>query len=107
MPARLLDDEAGDLQDRMDLEVLYPRARTEKALLDWIYLGDSPRTKLAFPPLDIDLERVDKSRLKRLADRMKLSKQLDEYLARKRKYDRDPSVRANAPVTKRRSGTTS
>jgi hypothetical protein len=103
MPARLLDDEAGDLPDRMDLEVLYPRATTEKALLDWIYLGDSPRTKLAPPPLDIDLERVDKRRLKRLAERMKLSKQLDEYLARKRKYDRDPSVRANASVTKRRS----
>lgn len=106
MPARLLDDQAGDLQDRMDLEVLYPRATTEKALLDWIYLGDSPRTKLALPPLDIDLERVDKRRLKRLADRMRLSKQLDEYLARKRKYDRDPSVRANAAVTKRRTSAT-
>jgi hypothetical protein len=54
---------------------LYPRATTEKALLDWIYLGDSPRTKLAPPPLDIDLERVHKRRLKRLAERMKLSKQ--------------------------------
>jgi hypothetical protein len=107
MPERLLDDEAGDLQDRMDLEVLYPRATTEKALLDWIYLGDSLRTKLALPPLDIDLECVDKRRLKRLSDRMKLSKQLDEYLVRKQKYDRDPSVRANASVTKRRSRTTS
>jgi hypothetical protein len=51
MPARLLNDEAGDLVDRMDLEVLYPRATPEKALLDWIYLGDSPRTKLAPPRL--------------------------------------------------------
>ena len=68
----------------MDLDVLYPRATPEKALLDWIYLGDSPRTKLAPPPLDIDLERLDKRRLKRLADRMKLSKHLEEYLARKR-----------------------
>ncbi len=101
MPARLLDDEAGDLEDRMDLDVLYPRATPEKALLDWIYLGDSPRTRLAHPPLDIDLERVDRRRLKRLAGRMKLSKQLDEYLARKHKYDRDPSVRANAPVSER------
>jgi len=35
----------------MDLQVLYPRATPEEALLDWIYLGDSPRTKLALPPL--------------------------------------------------------
>lgn len=103
MPARLLDDEAGDPEDRMDLDVLYPRASPEKALLDWIYLGDSPRTKLAPPPLDIDLERLDKRRLKRLADRMKLTKHLEEYLARKRKYDWDPSVRANTSVTTQRS----
>ena len=95
MPVRLLDDEAGDLEDRMDLEVLYPRASPEKALLEWIYLGDSPRTKLAPPPLDIDLDRVDKRQLKRLAERMKMSKRLDQYLIRKRRYDRDPSVSAN------------
>ena len=96
MPARLLDDEAGDLKDRLDLNFLYARATAEKALIDWIYLGESPRTKLSFPPFDIDLEQIDKRRLKRLADRMKLSKQLNEYLARKGKYDRDPNVRANA-----------
>jgi len=101
MPAQLLDDRAGDLQDRMNLEVLYARATPEKALLDWLYLGESPRTKLAPPPLDIDLERIDKRRLKRLAERMKLSEQLDEYLARKRKHDRDPSVRANTFVADR------
>ena len=105
MPARLLDAEAGDLEDRMDLDVLYPRATAEKALLDWIYLGESPRTKLAGPPLDIDLERLDKRRLRRLANSMKLAKQVEEYFARKRKYDRDSSVRANAPVTKPRSKT--
>lgn len=101
MPARLLDDEAGDLQDRMDLAVRYARATPEKALLDWIYLGESPRTRLAPPPLDIDLTRMDKRRLKRLAARMKLAEQLDEYLARKRNYDRDAGVRANAPVIER------
>ena len=100
MPARLLDEEAGALEDRMDLDFLYPCASPEKAVLDWIYLGASPRTKLAPPPLDIDLGRLDMRRLKRLAERMKLSKQLGEYMARKRKYDQDPSVRANAPVSK-------
>jgi len=70
MPARLLDDEAGGVEDRMDLDVLYPRASPEKALLDWIYLGASPRTKLAPPPLDVDFAGLDKRRLKRLTDRM-------------------------------------
>lgn len=100
MPARLLEDEAGDLEDRMDLDVLYPRATPEKGLLDWIYLGDSPRTKLAPPPFDVDVERLDTRRLKRLAERMQLSKHLKKYLDRKRQYDRDPSVRANASVSK-------
>ncbi len=100
MPARLLNDEVGDLEDRMDLEVVYPRATPEKALLDWIYLGASARTKLAFPPLDVDLDRLEKRRLKRLADRMRLSERLENYLSRKRKYDQDPSVRANALVSK-------
>lgn len=99
MPARLLNDEAGELEDRIDLEVLYPRATPEKALLEWIYLGDSPRTKLAPPPLDIDLERIDKHRVKRLADNMKLTEQLEAYLERKGRYDRDPDVRANALVS--------
>jgi len=97
MPARLLDDEAGAAEDRMDLAVQYPRASPEKALLDWVYLGASPRTKLAPPPLDIDLERLDERRLRRLAKRMNLTQQLGKYLARKRNYDKDPSVRANAP----------
>ncbi len=99
MPAELLDEEAGAVQDRMDLVVLYPRASPEKALLDWIYLGASPRTKLALPPLDIDVARLDKRRLKRLADRMKLSSRLEDYLARKRNYDKDPGVRANASLS--------
>jgi hypothetical protein len=103
MPVRLLNDEAGELEDRMNLEVLYPRATPEKALLDWIYLGNSRRTKLAPPPLDVDLDGVDKRRLKRLADRMHLSAQLNDYLARKRQYDLDPSVRANALVATRQS----
>ena len=44
MPSRLLDERAGALEDRLDLNVVYARATSEKALLDWIYLGASPRT---------------------------------------------------------------
>jgi hypothetical protein len=98
MPLRLMDEEAGALEERMDLDALYPRASPEKALLDWIYLGNSPRTKLAPPPLDVDLTRLDMRCLRRLADRMGLSEPIQEYLTRKRQYDEDPSVRANAPA---------
>jgi hypothetical protein len=98
MPLRLMDEEAGALDDRMDLDALYPRASPEKALLDWIYLGNSPRTKLAPPPLDIDVTRLRMPRLRRLADRMHLSAQLQEYLALKRQYNENPSARANASV---------
>jgi len=79
----------------MDLNVRYPRATPEKALLDWIYLGASPRTKMSGPPLDIDMELLSKTRLTRLAKHMDLNSQLKEYLRRKRQYDRDPEVRAN------------
>jgi len=98
MPARLLDARAGALEDRMDLDVKYPRATPEKALLDWIYLGESPRTKISGPPLDINLKQLDSHRLRRLARKMGLDKELKAYLACKRKYDKDPEVIANAPL---------
>lgn len=98
MPVRLLSEKAGAQDDRMDLDAQYPRATPEKALIDWIYLGASPRTRLAGPPLDIDLDRLDLSRLTRMAKYMELVVELKAYLARKRKYDRAPDVRANAPV---------
>ena len=44
MPERLLDERAGSLEDRFDLDVSYARATPEKALMDWIYLGASVRT---------------------------------------------------------------
>lgn len=98
MPVRLLNEVAGALEDRMDLDVTYARATLEKALLDWIYLGASPRTRLSGPPLDIDIDRIDGGRLSRLATRMNLKSELKSYLLRKRKYDRSPDVMANAPV---------
>lgn len=96
MPVRLLNEDAGALEDRMDLDVTYARATPEKALLDWIYLGASPRTHLSGPPLDIDIDRIDSAKLTRLATRMNLKSELKSYLIRKRKYDRSPDVMANA-----------
>lgn len=94
MPARLLDSRAGELEDRIDLDAKYSRATPEKALLDWIYLGASPRTKIAGPPLDIDAKRLDRRRLARLAKATGLVAALANYLERKQQYDKDPHVLA-------------
>jgi hypothetical protein len=96
MPSRLLDDRAGELEDRMDLDVKYPRATPEKALLDWLYLGASRYSKIAGPPLDLEFERFDASRLRRLARSMGLTEELKVWLTRKKKYDADPDVRESS-----------
>lgn len=96
MPARLLDARAGELQDRMDLDVKYPRATAEKALLDWLYLGASMYSKIASPSLDLELGRLDAPRLRRLARSMGLTEELKAWQTQKRKYDADPDVRENS-----------
>lgn len=98
MPARLLDERAGSSTDRLDASASYPRATPEKALLDWIYLGASPRTRLAGPPFDIDIDLLDLRRITRLAKHMKLETNLSSYLASKRRYDQAPDVRGNAAI---------
>jgi hypothetical protein len=96
MPERFLDERAGSLEDRFDLDVSYARATPEKALMDWIYLGASVRTKISSPALDMDFLKLNLPRLKRLAKSMNLQALLKEYLARKFRYDHDPEVQANA-----------
>jgi hypothetical protein len=96
MPARVLNEQAGDLEDRLDVDVKYPRATREKALMDWIYLGASRYSKIAGPPLDVEIERLDTSRLRRLARSMDLVEELKAWQVRKRKYDADPDVKANS-----------
>jgi hypothetical protein len=88
LPSRLLDSRAGQLEDRMDLDVQYPRATPEKALLDWIYLGASSRTKISPPPPDIDLGLLKRSRLQRLAKASGLQIKVEEYLSRVRRLER-------------------
>jgi hypothetical protein len=96
MPARLLDERAGELEDRMDLDVKYPRATPEKALLDWLYLGESDYSKIAVPPLDLVLGQLDSPRLTRLARSMGLIEELKSWRLRKHKYDADRDVRENS-----------
>jgi len=95
MPTRLLDDEAGAAEDRLDADAPYARESPEKALLDWIYLGSSPRTKLAGPPLDVDLRSLDLKRLGRLGIAMKLARELEGFLARCRRHGRAADARSN------------
>lgn len=95
MPARLVDERAGELEDRMDFDVKYARATPEKALLDWLYLGASRYSKIAGPPLDLDSARLDASRLRRLARSMELSEELKTWQVSKKKHDADPDVREN------------
>jgi len=55
----------------------------EKALLDWINLGASARTKIAGPPFNIDAGRLNKARLQRLAKAMSRQSHLKTYLKSK------------------------
>lgn len=96
MPARLLNEQVGELEDRLDLDFKYPRATPEKALLDWLYLGASPYSKIAGPPLDLEIDRLDRSRLSRLARSMELVEELRVWRARKKTYDADPDVKENS-----------
>lgn len=96
MPARLLNEQTGELEDRLDVDLKYPRATPEKALLDWLYLGASPYSKISGPPLDLEIERLDASRLRRLARSMELVEELKVWQVRKKAYDADPDVNENS-----------
>lgn len=96
MPARLLDERAGRLEDIRDLRFDYPRATPEKALLDWIYLGQSPRSRMTPPPFDLEVEALDAGRLQRLAQSMGLELPLQEWIAQYQAYQVDEDVRENS-----------
>jgi hypothetical protein len=76
--------EAGREEDRLVSGITYRRATPEAALLHWLYLADSPRSRMAEPPLDLDLESVDSRRLARLSKAMGLKELLDSWRSRNR-----------------------
>ena len=80
VPERVL--EAGAERDRLVARVDYRRATPEAALLHWLYLSSSPRSRMSAPPLDLDLGALDSKRLKRLASAMHLDKNLTSWRAR-------------------------
>lgn len=81
MPRQIL--EAGEPEDRLDSTGVYEhlRATPEKALIDWLYLGLSSHSRRTAPPrTDIDVEALNKRRLKRLAKAMSLSSDLNAWM---------------------------
>lgn len=72
IPARVL--EAGEVSDRLDLYKRpfpggMPIATPEKALIDWIYLGATGRSRMTSPPVqDIDMDELNRDRIMRLAE---------------------------------------
>ncbi len=74
VPERIL--ETGAEMERLVAGVDYRRATPEAALLHWLYLSDSPRSRMSPPPLDLDLGALDLKRLKRLANGMRLDANL-------------------------------
>ena len=87
---------AGVMDDCLE-QLPYQRATPEKAFLDWLYLGATPRSHMTPPPLDLDYDRLDQARLKRLAMGMDLTGPLNQWLAGKAVHDRAPGARLNAP----------
>lgn len=96
MHTDLVDEAAGSAEDRRDLRFSYARATPEKALLDWIYLANDHRSRLQRPPLDIELDRMDRRRLKRLARTMGLEDQLRTWVEQWNAYQGNDQVRSNS-----------
>jgi hypothetical protein len=77
VPERVL--ETGAENDRLVAAVSYRRATPEAALLHWLYLPGSPRSRMSTPPLDLDLDALDLKKLKRLAIGMHLDANLSDW----------------------------
>jgi hypothetical protein len=88
--------EAGAEGDRLVAGLDYRRATPEAALLHWLYLSGSPRSRMSAPPLDLDLGELDLRKLKRLAKAMCLDAGLKAWRDRRIAQDALPS--ANEPI---------
>lgn len=101
MPARLVlfDEVSTVLADVRDLRFDYPRTTPEKALLDWIYLGASARSRMTRPPMDLDTGLLNRRKLERLAKRMDIVAEFNEWQAAHATYQADPDVRDNQSST--------
>ena len=74
--------EAGREDDRLVSVITYRRATPEAALLHWLYLSNSPRSRMSEPPSDLDIRMLNVRRLQRLSRAMRISELLEQWLAR-------------------------
>jgi hypothetical protein len=79
--------EVGRESDRLESGVTYRRATPEAALLHWLYLSNSPRSRLSPPPLDVDCSALSMPRLTRLSASMQVSDVLGKWLGRAREVN--------------------
>lgn len=96
MPRKLLEAGAQRIEDVQDLRYGYPRATPERALLDWVYLGASGRSRLPPPPLDVQLRGMRLTRLRRLVAAMGMEQAWEDWHARWQRHDAAADVQDNA-----------
>ncbi len=96
MPGRFFEAGSDRVEDMQDLHYSYPRATPERALLDWVYLGASVRSRLPLPPLDIQLRGMSRSRLSRLAKAMGIEEEWRSWHASWSEHEEAGDVRDNA-----------
>lgn len=98
LPWRLQEPAALPVEDWRDNRFAHPRATPEKAFCDWLYLGQSPRSSLRAPPLDLEYGKFNKARLRRIVAAMGIQPAFDAWLEKKRQYDQDPEVQENTSL---------
>jgi hypothetical protein len=96
MPAALVDERAGAFNDIRDSRFDYPRTTPEKALLDWIYLGASKRSRMTRPPFDMELDLLDNRRLRRLAKNMGMVEAFELWRVQWQNYQNAADVQSNS-----------
>lgn len=94
LPWAMHELDALPVDDWRDNRFAHPRATAEKAFCDWLYLGQSPRSTLHLPPLDLEFDKLNKTRLRKVVKAMGLGPVFETWLASKRRYDQDPDVQA-------------
>ncbi|MEF8834212.1 MAG: hypothetical protein V5A42_05065 [Halofilum sp. (in: g-proteobacteria)] len=95
IPRRIM--EAGAAEDRLEMTATWDHARAtpEKALIDWLYLANSPRSRRTPPPRDdLDPDLLDRPRLQRLADAVGLAARVDEFLDPTPGHERESPIAA-------------
>lgn len=98
LPQRFFHLQDVALEDLQDLNYAYPRATPERALLEWVYLGSSAKSRLPLPPLDLALKRLDSQKLERLAKAMKIEPQWQNWKAAWQQHAQAEDVLENASI---------